>query len=181
MKKRTVFLLALSIALILAASINNAMAYFTSYAKAQGGYTIELGDAKTTITEELSSWTKHVTITNDSNSQPVYVRVKVFCGSAYQLVPQDEDGTWEKGGDGYYYYTGGNTGDPHYAGILYPGESTTEFLVQINNVPKDVKDGKSFNVVVIYETTAVQYHEDGRPYADWTVTLDSGSSEGGNL
>ena len=173
MKKKTVLLLALSIALILAASIDSAMAYLTSYAEAKGGYTIELG-SNTTIKEDFSAWTKRVTITNDLNGQPVYVRALAFCGSAYQLEFKDESGLWKVGKDGYYYYKN----------ILNPGESTSKLLVQINNVPKDVKDGESFNVVVIYETTSVLYKQDGKPYADWTAKLDSGSSssgEGGNL
>ena len=39
-----------------------------------------------------------------------------------------------------------------------------------------LKDGLTFNVVVIYESTPVLYREDGTPYADWNAVLDSGSS-----
>ncbi len=41
-----------------------------------------------------------------------------------------------------------------------------------------------FNVVVIYESTPVKYHEDGSAYTiqetDWTELLDSGSTTGTN-
>ena len=73
------------------------------------------------------------------------------------------------GSDGYYYYTP----------IVNAGETTTILKVLIGNVPEDVKEGDEFNVIVIYETTPVQYREDGTPYADWSVKLTTGTTEGG--
>lgn len=196
MKKKHIILLALTIALIFATSINGVMAYFTTYARAEGGYTIHLSgssssspddteppkspedknrhgsgnDNGTEMWEEFSAWTKHVTVVNDQNNQPVYVRIKAFSGSMYQLTFLDDTGFWTPGSqkvgdkwvsDGFYYYNK----------ILYPGQTTEECLIRIENVPADVVDGDGFNVVVIYETTPVQYDEDGNPYADWSLTL----------
>lgn len=171
MKKKSIFLFALAVVLILATSISGTLAYFTTYAQAEGGYKIELG-YNTEMHEEFSAWTKHVVITNKEGSQPVYVRVAAFSGSAYDLLYSDDSGLWTLGDDGYHYYNE----------ILYGGESTDELLIRIENIPADVLDGDSFNVVVIYETVPVLYDEDGKPYADWSVTLDSGSTsgEGGN-
>lgn len=168
MKKRTFFLAAIAMALILTAAADSAWAYFTTYAEARGGYTISLGD-ETTVEEGFSAWTKHVTIANSSDSEPVYIRVKAFCGSAYSLVYSDTDGKWSPGEDDYYYYSD----------IVPGGESTSELQVKIEDVPEDVEDADSFNVAVVYETTPVQYHEDGTPYADWTLAVDSGTVEGG--
>jgi hypothetical protein len=157
------------LALVIGARVGTAWAYFTTYAQAQGGYTIQLGD-RTEIFESFSAWTKHVVITADEDSQPVFVRVKAFCGSAYNLIYSDEGGLWTPGADGYYYY-----GEP-----LNGGQSTQELQIYINDVPDEITDPTAFNVVVIYETTPVRYDQAGTAYADWAVTLDAGVEEGGS-
>lgn len=156
----------LAVALVLGGSIGSALAYFTTYARASGGYTIHLG-ARTEIEEQVSNWTKHVTITVEDGSEPVFVRVKAFAGSQYTLTYSDENGSWTPGADGYYYYAEPVSG----------GGSTGELLIQIGNVPE--KDVDSFHVAVVYETTPALYDGSGTPYGDWTVTLDSGTTEGG--
>lgn len=167
MKKKNVLLAALAVSLTLSAGAGSAWAYFTTYANASGGYTLSLGD-KTTVSENFSSWTKHVVITSQADSKPVYVRAKAFCGSDYELVYSGSD-KWSPNSDGYYYYSD----------ILNGGDSTDALDVKIENIPEEVKNGDSFNVVVIYETTPVRYHEDGTPYADWTAELNTGTVEGG--
>ena len=92
MKKRNFYpqVLALTAAVTVAsAGIGKAWSYFTTYAEAAGGYTIQLGD-RTEITEDFTDWTKHVTITNEESSEPVYIRVRAFCGSQYTLVYSGE-------------------------------------------------------------------------------------------
>lgn len=168
MKKKTAFLTALAVILVLAASIDSAWAYFTTYAEAKGGHTLSLGD-KTKVEEDFSAWTKHVSIQSDPDSEPVYIRVKAFCGSEYKLVFSDKSGKWSPGSDGYYYYSD----------IVNGGEATKELQVKIENVPKDVTDADSFNVVVIYESTPVLYKEDGTPYADWKNKVNTGTVKGG--
>lgn len=167
-RKTNEFILAvLAVLLTLAAGLGSAWSYFTTYAEAKGGYTIELGD-QTQISEEFSAWTKHVVITNEEGSQPVYIRVKAFCGSEYTLTYSDNgSGKWTPGDDGYYYYSD----------IVDAGGSADELLVQILNVPET--DPEDFQVVVIYESTPVQYDEKGVAYANWDIRLDSGTSEGG--
>lgn len=159
MKKNLKFLAVLAVVLVLGSSIGSAWAYFTTYTSARGGYVMKLGD-ETEIGEKFSEWTKHVSITSDENSEPVYVRAKAFCGSKYTLVYSSENNKWTAGDDGYYYYSD----------IVYGGQTTEELLVKIENVPEG-EDADSFDVVVIYETTPVLYHEDGTPYADWSLVL----------
>lgn len=166
MKKRSIVIAVLAVVLVLGGNIGSALAYFTTYAKASGGYTIHLG-AQTEIEERVSNWTKHVTVTVEDGSEPVYVRVKAFAGSQYALTYSDENGNWTLGDDGYYYYALPVSG----------GGSTEELLIQIGNVPEE--DVDSFHVAVVYETTPVLYDSNGAPYGDWTVTLDSGTTEGG--
>ena len=166
MKRRTGIILAAAAALsITAAGMGTARAYFTTYALVRGGFPIKVGD-RTEITETFSNWTKHLQITNEAGSEPVYVRAKAFCGDAYTLEYVDESGKWSLGEDGFYYYSD----------IVNGGETTEELQVKILDVPVDIKDPLEFNVVVVYESTPVQYDADGNPYADWSVTLESFST-----
>ena len=168
MKKRGAFLAAVTLSLVLSASLGSAGAYFTTHVTARGGYPLELGN-ETTVHEEFDSWTKHVTVTNREDSQPVYVRVRAFAGSEYTLQYSDAAGKWTPGEDGYYYYSD----------IVNGGESTGELHILIGNIPQGSQEAVSFNVAVVYESTPVLYDENGSPYADWSVTLDSGEAEGG--
>ena len=168
MKKKGLLLTAACAALVLTASIGSAFAYFSTYEKALGGYEIHLGDYEE-ITEDFSDWTKKVVVTSRQDSKDdVYVRIKAFAGSQVALQ-YSGDTRWSPAADGYYYYSD----------VLKPGESTSEIDVLINNIPQGV-DPDSFNVVVVYEATAVRYNADGTPYADWTQTLDVTYVTGGD-
>lgn len=171
MKRRSYYpaVLVLSAAVTMAgAGVGKAWAYFTTYAEAAGGYTIRLGD-RTEITESFTEWTKHVSIASEEDSEPVYIRVRAFCGSQYTLEYSGEG--WSQGADGYYYYSSAVAG----------GASTAVLDLRINNIPEDPEELERFNVVVIYESTPVRYHEDGTPYTvhetDWSVLLDNGTTE----
>ncbi|MCI9006668.1 MAG: hypothetical protein HFI13_00980 [Lachnospiraceae bacterium] len=164
MKKTGYFLAVFALVCVMTAGIDRAWAYFSTYAEASGGISLRLGD-ETEIEEKFSSWVKHVTISNKEGSEPVYIRAKAFSGSSYTLEYSGEG--WEPGEDGYYYYKDSVPG----------GGSAKELSVRIGNVPEEeLKDGLTFNVIVIYESTPVLYREDGTPYADWNAVLDSGSS-----
>lgn len=161
--------LALSAAAMIAgAGIGKTWAYFTTYTEAAGGYTIHLGD-QTEITENFTNWTKHVVIASEEDSEPVYFRVQAFCGSQYVLQYSGEG--WSRGADGYYYYGNAVSG----------GASTASLDLKINNIPEDPEELECFNVVVIYESTPVRYHEDGTPFSvhetDWSTVLDNGMTE----
>ncbi len=174
MKKRNLRLAAaaasvLTASLVLTSGLGNAWAYFTTNTNAEGGYAISLSGEVTTVDEEFSfnDWTKRLVVTNtDESGRAVYVRARAFSGDRYPLV---YGGTgWEGSDDGYYYY----------GEILDTGSSAQELRVEIQGVPEEVTDPESFNVVVVYETTPVQYDADGNPYADWNLKLET--EEGGN-
>lgn len=154
-------------AVLVTGSACPAWAYFTSYARAENGYTIYLDDI-ITVTETFQDWEKTVTITNGADSSPVYVRLTAYCGSAYSLIYNDTTGKWTKGSDGYYYYS-----DP-----LDGGQSADSMVIQIRdkdgNRVSGVADGTEFDVVVVFESTPVLYREDGTPYADWDSIVDAG-------
>lgn len=171
MKRRSCYpaALVLSAAVMIAgAGVGKAWAYFTTYTEAAGGYTVHLGD-RTEITEEFTNWTKHVVITSEEDSEPVYIRIRAFCGSRYTLQYSGEG--WSQGADGYYYYGNAVSG----------GASTASLDLKINNIPEDPEELERFNVVVIYESAPVRYHEDGTPFGvhetDWSILLDNGRTE----
>lgn len=185
MKKRNLLLTVLVVALILCASIQPAVAYFSTYVRAQGGIQIKTGDT-TTIEEKFSDWTKHVVIKSTEDSQPVFIRAKViytgFEGKNYGISTAKSVGWSKLNEDGYYYY--GTKDNPT---ILEGGKETTELTVEITGIPKkgteafnQLKDGEGFSVTVVYESTPVRYNDKKEAYADWDAKiLDVGSSTGG--
>ncbi len=170
--KKTIGMAAAALALTAAISTGSAMAYFTTYATASGGAAISLGFATGVPEETVSNWTKHVIIKNTGDRES-FIRVKALAGSAYQdaLTYSDASGKWTLGEGGYYYYSD----------VVPAGGSATELLIGIDHLGAET----DFNVIVVQESTPALYDKDGKPYADWSMVLDSGqaggaSSEGGS-
>lgn len=153
MKKKSMLLLALAVVLVLVSSVSPALAYFTTYAAAKGGYKIELGDS--TIDEDFYDWTKRVTVSTTEDAQPVYVRARAYTGSQYTLYYSGIN--WNQGSDGWFYYSE----------IVYGGGVTEELLVRIAGVPEDKINDPDFNVTVVYETMPI-VDGNGNVYSDWT-------------
>lgn len=163
LKNKTFWLGAAAIVLAGSVSVQSAMAYFTTYVKAKGGYEITLG-SQTEIEEDVKDMTKEIKISNTGETD-CYVRVKVFCGSQIEIsyagaVDDKGNAYWTKGDDGYWYYKD-----------ILPAGGTSEVLQAKITLPEDYKD--SFNVIVVQECTPVQYKEDGTPYADWNAKVDT--------
>lgn len=159
MKKTKYLLTLLAAGTILTAGIGQAMAYFTTYVEAEGNFTIRLGD-ETKIVEKFENWVKELKVSNEEGSEPVFVRAKAFYAPDTLTLEYSGDG-WSLGEDSYYYYNV----------PVNAGEATESLKVAINNIPTDVAKGDVFNVIVIYESTPVLYHEDGTAYADWNSEL----------
>ena len=180
MNKRKIVLLLLTLALIASASIQPAIAYFTTYVRAKGGHTVSIGDT-TTIEEEFSEWTKKVKIRNKAGSEPVFIRAKVI------YVPLLEEGEkaftvsgegWSDGGDGYWYYGSKNAPTilPGAANLTEDERATSVLNVKIEKIPVNPEKDDTFSVTVIYESTPVRYKQasDGSnvPYANWDATIE---------
>ena len=175
-KRMNIISVALAVGLVCISSARNADAYFTTYVTAKGGYAVSW-EHHEEIKETFKDWEKSVTITSKAGSVPVYVRVKAFAGSFYDLVYRSEENNgiaeWEAGPDGYYYYSS----------VLQGGEETKAALkIHIDNVPETPKEGMDINVVVVYETIPVQYDANGevvKPQAaDWTQRVTSQTTYG---
>ena len=170
MKRRYSILAALAAVLIFAAAIKPAMSYFTTYAKASGGLMIRIGD-ETQIHETFVEQEKTLTITNnEEDSQEVYVRARGTAPGGFTLTYTGEN--WTPGEGGWYYY----------GAILNPGDTASPLRVGIDGVPaQEVHVGDSFDIIVYYETTPVEYNDDGTPKEpNWEIRLDTYEERGGN-
>ena len=166
MKKHT-FLFVLAAVLIILSTAVPVLAYFTATVHVKGSRTISLGSSAQ-MEENFGSWQKKIVVRADDDSQPVYVRVRAFAGSTFELE-YDSDGSWYDGGDGFWYYTE----------ILNAGENTSELVVTIKNIPDDPAAGDAFSIAVIQEYTPVRYTSSGEAYSDWDSQLET-VMEGGN-
>jgi len=177
MKKKVMALGCAAAVLIASVSIGGAWSYFTTYAETSGERTISLGDV-TEIHEDISDWTKKVRVTSEPKSQPVYVRVQAFAGSAYQDLLQYSGADWVKpAGDDYYYYT-----QPVIATEEEEGE-TSQLEISLKNIPDSLPPGDNdFNVVIVYETTPVIFGADGNPIGydrvDWSQKVNTEAKGG---
>lgn len=159
-------LTATAVMLVMSAVMGTAWAFFSTYARAKGGITIHLGHEET-VEEEFSGWQKKVSITSTADSRPVYIRARGFCAD-YGLTYNSE--SWgDMQEDGWVYYQK----------VLPPGQTADPLFVQILDVPSDrtVPDAESFNVIIVYETTEIQYAGDGSTIApedaDWNRKVDT--------
>ena len=144
----------LAVVLVLSAGIGMASAYFTTYVTAKGGYVIHL-NYETEIHEDVSQWTKRVSLYNREGSSPIFVRAKVFFADPYTL--EISGANWVLDSEGFY----------RYQLPVYGGQSTAdELLIHISGIPEDAKPGDDFNVIVVYESVPALFNEDGSPDLD---------------
>ena len=166
--KKTICLAMAAMFLVIGLSVGTAMAYFTTYAVAEGGYSIALGGTEVEIEEEvdLVDPRKDIKIKNIGD-QESFVRLKVLTGNVLkenmQCTEPGGENKWVSGNDDYYYFSD----------VLQPDESTTMLTVSFV-FPKE--ELKQFNVIIVQECTPVLYDADGMPYADWNNKADISQS-----
>ncbi len=164
MKKRHIILGALAVFLILSSTIGISMAYFTTYVTAKGGYVIK---SEPKIDEEFTNRNKAITISNKPGASPVFVRVKAFSGSEYE-IKYSHDENWIENQDGYFYYKLPLEGSA-------ATSATSTLNAYIEKIPERLKDNDEFNIVVIYESVLAVYKSNGDPdldtsWANGTIT-----------
>ena len=180
---RTTLLVAIAVMLVMSAAMGAAWAYFTTYARAKGMVTVNLGHQEE-IEEHFESWNKTINLASKSDSRPAYVRVQAFCAEYDLEYLYENEDSWVKDGDWWYYTK-----------PLQPGESLAsnhdELTVHIKDVPDTgtpgLEDDETFSVIIVYESTDVQYDEDGKEKgaldADWSRKVNTNritTSEGGD-
>lgn len=164
MKKRDMILAVLAVILVLSASIGAALAYFTSYAEARGGYVVHMG-YETEIEENVEGNVKTIRITNtagpgtDEGTYPVFVRVKVYHGSDCTIkVPAATNWKEENEETGSVWY---------YTVPLYTGETTEALEISISVAAgAEVKAGDPIDVIVTYESVPAVFNAHSESNSD---------------
>lgn len=171
MKKKHLFLAALAIVLVLCSSIGTAIAYFTTYTGANGGYVIHLGHKS--VIHDVYTDVKEISIQNvadsadDVGKYPIFVRAQVFHGNdSIVSVNLQESPNWTEAHEGnitYYYF-----GSPLYADLAgnYPSAMSTTSTLKIKvdpNPEADLKPGDLVDVVVTYQSVPAVFNTGGLP------------------
>lgn len=156
---KQICLAAVAFALLAGVCVNEAMAYFTTYATASGNVKMELEFTETLPNDRVENKVKTVSVTNDKD-YACFVRLKVFVGDAFKDAISFVPGAWELK-DGYYTYNQ----------ILEPGSTTSDFKVDLTQafaIVPEAGDLDEFNVIIIQECAPVLYNEEtGAAYVDW--------------
>ncbi|MEE1217147.1 MAG: hypothetical protein U0K78_06510 [Agathobacter sp.] len=147
-------------------SVKPTLAYFTTYASAKGGVSIDIGP-KTRVKEKFKDWEKIVQIEN-TGKVDCFVRCKVIAASQFTITASGDN--WSLSDDGYWYYS-----------KVVPVGEMTEPITAYIKVSEKVKT--NFNVVVVQECTPVTYDENGNPCvapdAKWDAEAQYDDEEGG--
>ena len=172
MKKKPLVLAALAIVLILSASIGTAVAYFTTYAGANGGYVIHLGHKS--IIHDVYTDVKEIRIQNvadsadDVGKYPIFVRALVYHGNDSIVTPKESE-NWTPEGEYFYYEL------PLYADLEtnYPSAMSTTSILKLQvdpNPEADIKPGDLVDVVVTYQSVPAMFDPSGNPLRakSWT-------------
>ena len=162
MKKRHIVLAILAVAFVLTSSIGTAIAYFTTFVTAKGGYVVHVAN-QSEIEETYDKGAKTLSIKNtgETGKYPIFVRVRAFAGDDYIITPvADNEGKWNLNPSSplntdYWYYTE----------AVYGQASTTEMSIEINyaDSTKEWKDGNERNIIVVYESTPAIFTSTGEP------------------
>lgn len=156
MKKKSIFLVALSIILLIAATANSTLAYFTSYITAEGGYTLNLQKGRVTVLTDVDGGCHWVQLVNSEGNLPIYVRGRFIVPDGCTLEMGGQG--WTEG-DGYWSYTS----------ILNPGEETTQLQATVTRLAG--YDPDSYDIVFIYETSPVLRDQNGNYYSDYALNV----------
>lgn len=165
----------LLILLVFFVSVPSTLSYFFTYVETSGTVTVKLYD-DSEIIEEVpgDDPIKNITIKADDNSDPIFVRVKVFAADDVTISTNSEG--WSLI-DGYYEYVNpidGFDSDSEFQ------RSTSTLKLEIT-IPKTTseEDAVEKHVVVVYEATPAIF-ENGSWTKNWNITINkNANAEGG--
>ena len=159
MKKILITFMIIAVFLI---SVPSAMAYFTTYARVKGTKPVKLKEV-VEFKEEDTSGNKHVVITANADSDPIYVRLRAYSSSEIMslLKYKYTEGQWTEVDGWYEYYQ-----------VLKAGESAV-MDIEIN---KTNIENAQFNVVVVYEYIPAISDGNGGYVKDWDAEWTGGGN-----
>ena len=163
MNRRNKMILLLMIVLTFMISVPKTLAYFSTYVQAKGTVPVALKEVVKFKEDDISG-NKRVTITADTDSDPIFVRVKAYASSEIMdlLEYKYSDGEWTET-DGWYEYNK----------VLLAGESAV-IDIEINKVDIELKQ---FNVVVVYEYIPAISDGNGGYIKDWAADWETGGND----
>lgn len=167
MRKKSLFFMAagLGVALVMGLGIGSAKAYFTDWTEANGGLPVSV-TPKDEPEEKYGAREKSLVIRNNGTA-PIFVRARAYAVRDVEISGEgwtpDESGEW---------WNYDQPVDAKKDGV--PG-ATTELKVRVT-FPEEAAEKDEYNVIVVYESTPVQYNADGTPNPDWNFKLDSGTA-----
>lgn len=162
MKSKKLLIAAATLAMIGAASVGPAMAYFTDSHIVSGQVPVNLGDSSLQPHEDLdkSGFVKTVTVQN-TGAYDVYVRVKAYTGSTVKVVfEKDQSSGWKLVGE---YY--------EYSEVVKSGATTSKIVFTVTP-PANSEFQDDFNVIFSEEATRAEYNKDGSPVTpNWDLKI----------
>ena len=160
---RSAFLL-LSLILVAAVSVGAAFAYFTDYDQLMGSAKLALSN-KSEVEENVQGTRKTISIKNtgtEGKNSSCVAKVLIYGPEGMTVTPDKaEDWTKLDTEDGVFEY--------YYNGVLAPGESTSNIVADVANVPESA-DMADFEVIVLQESETFAVDDDGYVVAPdgWT-------------
>lgn len=157
MSKKKKILIAAMVIMALAITVNETLAYFSTYVRSKGTKPVSLTET-VRFKEENVDGGKHVVITAAENSNPIYVRVRVYAIDEVleQLVYSNTAGWNYNGGENWWYYE-----QP-----LYANQSA---ILDVNLKEDAQITVEKFNIIVIYEFIPATMGSNGQLYGDWNA------------
>ena len=152
MKKQVKILALAALLLTVFTGLRSAHAYFTSYTTVNGKATIVLGDT-TKLKEDFVEDEKTVTLSNEGPEE-CFVRLRAVAPKGFEdhLTYTPETPDWYQDGEWWYY-----------SQPIPAGGSASNLLIKISDLPENAIDGDKLNIIVMYESVAVVYKENGDP------------------
>ena len=152
MNKYRRLLVFVSLILLVAVMVPNALAYFSTYTQTSGKKIITVGDESQIEEKDVKNGIKTIEISADDGSSPIFIRVKAIhiegITTAMSATPTLDYNLekWSKSGD-YYYFADPLDG---FADTDFVKSATLDLTVSI---PADLKEsvGEEVHVVVVYE------------------------------
>ena len=164
MNRRQKITVLAALVMVLLVTVPRAYSYFTAYVRLQGKVTISLQDSSVIEEPSVEQGIKHVMIKADDDSDPIFIRVRVFAADEVEI--STESAGWTLSEDGYYYY---DTPIDGKADDLFQQQVALELSVKL---PADASE--RYNVIVIYEASPALQDENGQWYADWNQIIGGG-------
>jgi len=129
-------------------------AYFSTYVRTKGSKEVMMHES-TKFKETIEDGIKHIEITVDEDSDPVFVRVMIIASDEIKeriIYGEDTADKWESKEDGYIYYKD----------VLKENESA-ELTVDVD---REGLEKDEFDLIIVYEYVPALF--DGETwYADW--------------